>query len=64
MSVSSEGKAGIDNFLRNCVNSRFGFEDIVKEATNKTIENVARETIQLQVERESKFFIAGAEVKI
>ena len=39
-------KAEIDNFLRNCVNSGFRFEDIIKEATNKMIKHVGREAIQ------------------
>ena len=42
---SAQGKAEIDNFSRNCVNSGLKLEDFIKEATNKMIEHGGRETI-------------------
>ena len=66
---ASEGKPEIDNSLRNCVNSGFGFEAaIVNEATNKTIEHVGRDTIEVKkfsdnFKLDVKVFIAGTEFK-
>ena len=45
---ASEWKAEINNFLRNCVNDGFRFEDIVEERTNKMVKHVGRETIQVK----------------
>ena len=60
---TSEGKAEINNFLRNCVNSGLRFKDIVKEATNMMIEHVGR-TIEVKHFRESvKVFTDGTVVK-
>ena len=58
----------MDNFLRNCVKGKLRFEDVIKEATNKMMEHVGMETIQVQqlpnnFKLSVKVFIAGTKVK-
>ena len=58
---SPQGKAEIDSFPKNCVNSGLTFEDI---KPNKMIEHVGRETIEVQqlpnnFKLSVKVFIAG-----
>jgi hypothetical protein len=54
--------------FRNRVNRRFGFEDLVKQTTNKTVKHVGGETIQVKQFPNTfkllvKVFIATAEVE-
>ena len=45
---TSERKTKIDDFLRNCEERWFGFEEVVEEVTNKFIEHVSGESIQIE----------------
>ena len=61
-------KLVIYNFLRNCVKSGLRVEHIIKEATDKMIEHVGRETIQVKqlpniFKLSVKVYIGGAKVK-
>ena len=65
---TSERKAKIDNFLRNSEDRRFGFKKVVEEVTNKLIEHVSGEAIQVEqfsneFELGMKVFIARTEVE-
>ena len=58
----------IDNFLANSVNIGFGFEDILKETTNKLIKHVGRETIHVKqfpdnLKLSVKVFIVGTKIE-
>ena len=63
-----KGRQKIDDFLGNCEERWFGFEEIVEEVTNNLIEHVGGKTIKVEqfpddFELGMKVFIAGAEVK-
>ena len=65
---ASERNAEIDNILRDCVNSRFGFENIVEEMMSKMVKHMGRETIQVKqflnnLKLNMKDFIAGTHVE-
>ena len=65
---TSENKAKIDDFLRNSEDRRFGFKKVVEKATNKLVEHVSGEAIQVEqfpndFELGVKVFIARAEVE-
>ena len=65
---TSEMKAKIDDFLKNSEDRRFGFKKVFEEATNKLIEHVSGEAIQVEqfpndFELGVKVFIARAELK-
>ena len=45
---TNERKEKIDDFLENCEERWFGFEEVVEEVTNELIEHVSAEIIQVE----------------
>ena len=58
----------IDHFLGNSVNIGFGFQDIVKETTNKLMKHLGREIIHVKqfldnLKLRVKGFIVGTKIQ-